>query len=185
MIRQVLNRADAASARADAMAPQILPLLTRLVFAGVLLVYFLSSGWSKIGTGPLSPDIGAFYQIFPGLVAAADGNLDVIGILPRLVILAGTIAEIVLPVLIVVGLFTRLAALGMIGFIVVQSLTDIYGHGSDAATIGTWFDRASDALILDQRAFWVLALVGLVLQGGGALSLDRLARNRLMGASPA
>jgi putative oxidoreductase len=37
----------------------------------------------------------------------------------------------------------------MIGFIIVQSLTDIFGHGADAATIGGWFDRASDALILD------------------------------------
>ena len=62
----------------------------------------------------------------------------------------------------------------MIGFVVVQSLTDIVGHGVDAATIGAWFDRASGALILDQRAFWVLVLLVRVFKGAGPLSLDRL-----------
>ncbi len=41
-------------------------------------------------------------------------------------------------------LLTRLAALGMIGFVLVQSLTDSLGHKADA---GAWFDRASDAVI--------------------------------------
>ena len=91
------------------------------------------------------------------------------------VVVAGTIAEFVLPLLIVVGLLTRLAALGMIGFIVVQSLTDLYGHGGieHAATVGAWFDRISDAAVLDQRAFWVLCLLILVFKGAGALSIDR------------
>ena len=85
--------------------------------------------------------------------------------------LAGGYAEFILPALIVLGLFTRAAALGMAGFVVVQSLTDIFGHGVAA---GAWFDRASDALILDQRAFWMLLLVVLVLKGAGPLSIDRL-----------
>jgi len=88
---------------------------------------------------------------------------------------ARTIAEFVLPILGVLGLFTRLAALGMIGFIAVQSLTDLYGHGGieHAATLGAWFDRLPDGLILDQRAFWVFLLFYLVIRGGGALSADR------------
>lgn len=86
--------------------------------------------------------------------------------------LAGSWAEIILPLLIVVGLLTRGAALAMIGFIVVQSLTDIYGHGADVVTIGGWFDRASDALILDQRLFWVFVLLFLLVKGAGRLSLD-------------
>ena len=45
------------------------------------------------------------------------------------VVTGGTIAEFILPALIVLGLLTRLASLGMIGFVVVQSLTDLYGHG--------------------------------------------------------
>jgi putative oxidoreductase len=64
----------------------------------------------------------------------------------------------------------------MIGFVLVQSLTDIWGHGAAA---GAWFDRASDALSLDQRALWVLLLVVLVLKGAGPLSADRLLRPRL------
>jgi putative oxidoreductase len=82
-------------------------------------------------------------------------------------------ASPVLPLLIVLGLFTRGAALAIIGFIIVQSLTDIYGHGVDAATIGGWFDRSSDALILDQRLLWVFLLMVLEVQGGGRFALDR------------
>jgi putative oxidoreductase len=59
-----------------------------------------------------------------------------------------------------------------IGFIAVQSLTDIFGHNVDAASIGGWFDRNSDALILDQRLFWVFLLLFLAVQGAGRLSLD-------------
>ncbi len=87
-------------------------------------------------------------------------------------VLLGSWAEMILPLLILLGLFTRGAALGMVGFIIVQSLTDIFGHGADAATIGGWFDRASDALILDQRLLWVFLLLVLVVQGGGRYALD-------------
>jgi putative oxidoreductase len=62
--------------------------------------------------------------------------------------------------------------LAMIGFVGVQSLTDIYGHGVEAATIGAWFDRTSDALILDQRLLWVFLLAVLVVKGAGRLSFD-------------
>ena len=83
------------------------------------------------------------------------------------------LAELVLPLLLVLGLFTRLAALGMAGFVVVQSLSNVLGHMADPATIGAWFDHSPDALILDQRAFWLLVLVTLILKGAGPLSLDR------------
>ena len=86
------------------------------------------------------------------------------------------LAEFVLPALIVLGLATRVAALGMIGFITIQSLTDLYGHGgiTQPATLGAWFDKLPDGLILDQRAFWIFTLLVLVLKGGGILSLDRI-----------
>jgi putative oxidoreductase len=90
------------------------------------------------------------------------------------IVLLGTYAEFVLPALIVFGLFTRFAALGMIGFVFIQTLTDIYGHGVDEATIGAWFDRASDALILDQRLLWVTILMVIFARGPGTLSLDKL-----------
>ena len=64
----------------------------------------------------------------------------------------------------------------MIGFIVVQSLNDLYGHGgiSHPATLGAWFDKVPDGVILDQRAFWVFLLLVLLLKGAGAISLDRV-----------
>ena len=75
--------------------------------------------------------------------------------------------------LIIIGLFTRFAALGMIVFIVVQSIVDITGHNAGAETIGAWFDRFSDAAILDQRLLWIFPLVYLFFYGAGRLSLDR------------
>ncbi len=156
-----------------------LPTLARLVFSGVLLSYFWASGLTKLGPGALGflhPSDGAYAQIFPRALEAAGYDSSQLGLFAWVVVVAGTIAEFVLPVLIVLGLFTRLAAFGMISFIVVQSLTDIYGHGADAATIGAWFDRAPDALIMDQRALWVMLLVVLMLKGAGPLSLDRIFR---------
>jgi putative oxidoreductase len=96
------------------------------------------------------------------------------------VTLAGTWAEFLLPLLIVVGLFSRLAALGMIGFVILQSLTDLYGHGAieEAATVGAWFDKVPDAVILDQRALWVFLLLVIAVKGAGPLSLDRVLSGR-------
>jgi putative oxidoreductase len=75
--------------------------------------------------------------------------------------------------MLVIGLLTRLAALGMVGFVAVQSLTDILGHKVAPETVGAWFDPVSDALILDQRAFWMLLFLVLVLKGAGPISADR------------
>ena len=131
----------------------------------------------KVGDGILGivkPSLGAYAQIFPRQMEAVGFDVSQLGTFHWAVVTAGTLAEFLLPLLILIGLFTRLAALGMIGFTVVQSLTDIFGHGADEATIGGWFDRASDALIFDQRAFWVLLLLILVIRGAGPLSVDRL-----------
>jgi len=164
-------------ARIDRWGDLALPLLARLVFAGVLLGYFWSSALTKFD-GPFTPAIGAYAQIYPRAFEALGYDAAGLSLFQKLVVLAGSWAEIVLPALIVLGLATRLAALGMAGFVVVQSLTDIYGHGVDAGAIGLWFDRASDALIADQRALWLLLLAILVAKGGGILALDRLAWRR-------
>ena len=137
-------------------ADWLLPTLARLVFAGVLLVYFLNSGLTKLGdgfAGIFAPSDGAYVQMFPKAMEAAGYDSSALSFFHYLVALAGTWAEFILPVLSVLGLFTRLAALGMIGFVAVQSLTDVYGHG---AAWGAWFDRFSDAVIVDQRAMWFL-----------------------------
>ena len=157
---------------------EVLPILARLVFAGVLFMYYWNSGLTKLGDGIfgiLQPSSGAYVQIFPKAMEAVGYDTSQLTIFHWAVVTGGTIAEFLLPILIVMGLFTRLAALGMIGFIVVQSLTDLYGHGGIAheGTLGAWFDRMSDGLILDQRAFWVLCLLILVFKGAGAISIDR------------
>ncbi|PRY78273.1 putative oxidoreductase [Yoonia maritima] len=161
------------------LGDQALPLLARFVFAAVLLMYFWNSGLTKLGDGIfgfLSPSSGAYVQIFPRAMEAAGYDTSQLSFFHWAVVTAGTLAEFILPLLIVIGFLTRLAALGMIGFVVVQSLTDLFGHGGIAheGTLGAWFDRVPDGLILDQRAFWVLCLATLVFKGAGALSADRL-----------
>lgn len=163
------NRFSMALTRAD----WLLPSLARLIFAGVLAGYFWNSALTKFDGGPFSLSFGAYAQIFPKAVEAAGGDLGNLGTWRTVIVFAGAWAEAVLPLLIILGLITRLAALGMIGFIAVQSLTDIYGHMVDADTLGAWFDRSSGSLILDQRALWVMLLVVLVMKGAGPLSVDR------------
>src|SRR6056297_3074876 len=169
------NRFSAIMERAD----WLVPTLARLTFAGVLLAYFWVSGVTKLGDGLMGlfvPSAGAYAQIFPRAMDAVSYDPGQLGVFHWLVVLAGTWAEFLLPFLVVVGLLTRLAALGMIGFVILQTLTDLYGHGAigEASTVGAWFDKAPDAIILDQRALWVFLLLVLVIKGAGPLSLDRL-----------
>lgn len=156
----------------------LLGLIARLVFAAVLFLYFFNSAMTKIGDGALgflTITDGAYVQMFPKVMEAVTYDTSQIPFFPyTLIAYAGTYAEIILPVLIIVGLFTRLAALGMIGFVFVQSYVDIFGHGADEKAIGAWFDRLSDSTILDQRALWVFLFVYLVIRGAGAISLDYL-----------
>ena len=164
---------DRTTTALDRLGNNLVPLMARACFAAVLLMYFWVSGLTKLD-GAFTPSLGAYAQIFPRAMEAAGYDISQMGALRWLIVLAGSWAELVLPALIVLGLATRLAALGMIGFVLVQSLTDIIGHAAGPATIGAWFDAASDALILDQRALWVFVLLTLVLKGAGPLSLDRV-----------
>ena len=157
----------------DRAGDWLLPSLARFAFAAVLLGYFWASALTKFD-GVFSASVGAFAQIYPRAIEAAGYDASQLGLIPHLVVLLGGWAEFVLPLLIILGLLTRVAALAMIGFVVVQSLTDVWGHMVDTATLGAWFDRASDGLILDQRALWVVVLAVLLFKGAGPVSLDRL-----------
>ena len=173
----LINLHNLVFAFAERSAPWLLPTLARLVFVSVLAVYFWNSGLTKLGDGLLGvfhPSFGAYAQIFPRTMEAVGSDVSQLGPLHWLVVVSGTAAEFVLPLPIAIGLMTRIAALGMIAFVVLQSLTDVYGHGTDAGTIGAWFDRMSGAQILDQRALWVLLLIILVVKGAGPWSFDRL-----------
>ena len=171
-------------------AEWVLPTLARFLFAALFLMYFWVSGLTKLGDGLLgvfSPSVGAYAQIFPRAMEAAGYDSSQLSLFHTWVVLAGTWAEFLLPFLIVIGLLTRLSALGMIGFVILQTLTDLYGHGAieEASTLGAWFDKAPDAVILDQRALWVFLLLVLVVKGAGPLSVDRLLLRNAPSAHPA
>lgn len=169
---RLLSLYNRAAMVADRLGDWLLPTAARLVFAAVLVAYFWTSAATKLD-GLFTPSLGAYAQIFPKAFEAAGYDVAQMGLWHRLVVLAGAWAEFVLPALIVLGLFTRLAALGMVGFVLVQSLTDIQGHGAGPETVGAWFDPVADALILDQRAFWMLLFLVLILKGAGPISADR------------
>ena len=155
----------------------ILPTMARLVFAAVLLIYYWRSAITKLGEGVFGlfrPSSGAYVQIFPQTMEVVGYDISQMSLLHWITVVGGTAAEFGLPAMIVLGLLTRLSVLGMIGFIVVQSVVDVLGHGADAATIGAWFDASSAGLIVDQRAFWILSLAVLVFKGAGPVSIDRI-----------
>ncbi|MEM6374664.1 MAG: DoxX family protein [Pseudomonadota bacterium] len=147
----------------------IVPTLARLVFLCVLFFYFWNAAVLKIDGSIFSPSAGAFGQIFPKAAEAVLYDVSQLSFFQRIVIFAGTLAEFVLPVLLIIGLFTRFAALGMIGFIAVQTLVDVVGHG---ATLGGLFDNAQQ--LLDQRVMWTFLFLVILVKGAGPLSVDRL-----------
>jgi len=162
-------------------------LASRFVFAAVLLFYFWNSALTKVGDGligffSLTP--GAYIQILPGAMAAHGYDPSQIPIFPQgLIVVLGTYSEFLLPLLVVIGLFTRLAALGMIAFIAVQTYVDIAFHGATAETIGAWFDGTPDAAIADQRLLWLLPLLYLAVRGAGLISIDAVL-DRLLARRP-
>jgi putative oxidoreductase len=162
-----------------------LGLAARVVFAAVLFGYYWNSALTKIGDGVIGVvdlTAGAYVQIAPWAMEAAGYDDTAIAFIPwGALVAAGTYAEFLLPVLIVLGLLTRLAALGMIGFVAVQSWVDVRFHGADAGTLGALFDRLPSSAILDQRLLWVFLLSVLVAKGAGAVSLDRVVSRLLVG----
>lgn len=153
-------------------------LVARFVFASLLALYYLNSGWGKLGDGLfgfLSPNSGAFVTIFPKAMEAVSYDHTELAFFPfHLIVYLGTWAEIILPILVIVGLFARLSALGMIFFVIVQSIVDVVGHGLDDKSIGAMFDRLPDAIIWDQRLLWVFLLLMIVIHGAGRISVDHL-----------
>ncbi len=166
----------------DRHSGAILGTLGRFVFAAVLLVYFWKSALTKFGDGLLGlvrPSDGAYYQIFPKFIESVSFDYGQLTFFHWLVAVLGMWAELILPALIVLGLLTRLASLGMIGFVAVQTYTDIYVAAH--SKWGAWFDNIAEfdpsiksIGLADSRVWWVFLLVVLVVKGAGPLSLDRL-----------
>ncbi|MEP1577032.1 MAG: DoxX family protein [Roseibium album] len=156
----------------------LLGLASRFIFAAVLLQFFLNSAMTKIGgsiANIFTPTAGAYAQMLPQMMEQVSYDTSQIAFFPYgLMVLAGTWGEFILPVLVVVGLFTRFASLGMIVFIIVMSYVDITGHGADAKTIGALFDGEPYAIISDDRLLWIFLLLVPTLKGPGVISLDWL-----------
>jgi len=148
------------------------------VFSSVLLFYFVNSAWLKTGESVLgffSPGTGAFGAILPSLMDQVGFDISAIPVFPyHLIVIFGTIGEFFLPLMIAIGLFSRIAAIGMTIFIIVQSYVDIAGHGLEDKFIGSMFDRFQDAVIWDQRLLWVFPLLIIIVKGPGKLSIDHL-----------
>lgn len=166
------------------LGPVVMPTLARFVFAALFAVYFWNSAMTKLGgdiSGLWNPTFNAFAQIFPKGAEAAGFDIAAATTFQKATILAGTWGELVLPVLIMIGLFTRIAAFGMVIFVVVQTLTDLYGHNliDDAKSLGAWFDGTPDSIIMDQRALWIILLLVLVFRGAGPISLDNVIKRWL------
>ena len=162
-----------------------LGLFARFTFVAVLYGYYFNSALTKVNVeeggvlGFFQITDGAYFQMAMPAVEAAGFDPSAVAFLPHgLIVTLGTYAEFILPLLIVIGLFSRVAAAGMIGFIIVQSLTDVFVHNIGAESTGALFDRFPDSLIMDQRMLWIFVLVVIVLKGAGKVSVDHLLSKR-------
>ena len=161
-----------------------LPTLGRFIFAATLFFYFYNSAMVKLGdaglSGLLTPTAGMFAQMLPAAAEAVSYDVDQATAIQKAIMLAGTAGEIILPVLIIIGFFTRFAAIGMVIFIGVLTYVDLYGHGgiSDPSILGAWFDTDTTSIVMDQRVYWVFLSLYLFFRGAGPLSIDRLFRGK-------
>ena len=133
---------DAASSTASALLPSSLLLLVQRL--GIAAVFFLS-GRTKVD-GLLTVNDTAF-ELFRSEYALPLIN-------PEIAAYAATYSEHLFPVLLVLGLFTRFAALGLLGM---TAVIQIFVY-PDA-----WPTHLS----------WAGLLLPLIALGGGKLSLDR------------
>ncbi|MBC06972.1 DoxX family protein [Thalassospira sp.] len=151
----------------------VVGIASRGLFVLLLLPYYFNSALTKIDGFGLSA--GAFAQILPPIAEQYLYDTSAIPFFPwHLIVWAGTIGEFVLPILIVAGLFTRLAALGMIGFVVVQTIVDVAFHGTALGMLANGLPTE----LIDHRLLWIALLAAMVFAGGGKLSIDRLLSQR-------
>ena len=144
------------------VGPELLPAFARFSFAATLLLFFWRSALTKLGdgfSGLWTPSLNAYAQVLPKKFEAAGYDVSAMGVMDQLIVIAGTYGEFVLPLLIVLGLFTRLASIGMLAFLAVMTYVDITGHG---VVTGVWFDGSPEGVVADLRVYWVLALLVLI-----------------------
>jgi putative oxidoreductase len=142
----VLTTPHAALARALDLFRPVLLLGTRLWVGWV----FLKSGWLKLTTWESTVELFRYEYRVPILS-------------PDLAAVAATAGELVFPGLLVLGLFTRIGALGL--FLVNLMAVISYWHvlGAEGSEAG-----------LGQHVLWGYMILVPLLFGGGRLSLDAL-----------
>ncbi len=121
-------------------------LLARLYLAKV----FIASGWLKLTNWSQTLDLFTSEYHVPVLP-------------PMIAAVAGTFGELVFPSLLVLGLFSRPAAVGLffVNAMAVISYRDVlFSEGFEAA--------------LGQHVLWGCLIAGLAVFGSGVLSVDRL-----------
>lgn len=154
----------------------------RFAFTSVLFLYYMNSAIGKLGEGFfgfLHPNVGAYVSILPPIMEKYNYDVSAIPFFPwHIIVYAGTWTEILLPIFILIGLFSRLSAIAMIGFIVVQTYVDIAFLGLEGKYIGAMFDRFQDAVVWDQRFLWCFVLIIIIVHGPGKLSLDYVLSKR-------
>ncbi len=130
-----------------------LGLFARAVFAGTLFVYFYNSFLTKVDAEAgnyfalAGGGSNALVQIYGDRVAEAVGyDFSAIAMWPwGALVYLGTYAEIVLPVLIILGFMTRIASLGMIIFVGVMTYKDITGEIVPPSVILPGYEATADA----------------------------------------
>ncbi len=157
---------------ADARAQNLTALFLRFTFAAVLFLFFWNSALTKFD-GFLHLSAGSYAQIFPKAFEAVGYNASKLGFWRILIAYIGAFAEVILPLMIVLGVFVRLSAPAMIGFIVIMTFADHYGHD---VPWGQLFDGDPASIIADQRLLWVSVLFALTILGDGYLSVSRILR---------
>lgn len=178
-----------------ALSNWLLGLTARVVFAATLMQFFWNSALTKVT--PRGDDVSfldyftvepnAFAQIAPLAYEEVFFNANDLGLEYWIMAYAGTYAEFALPLLVLIGLFTRLSSLGMLGFIGMMTWVDVTGHFRPFS-LEVWFDgipahqtarlpeleRAADLAVMDERLMWLFPLIYLALRGPGWISLDFL-----------
>lgn len=169
MLSKLIDLYSSASSWVNVALGSIALLMLRLTVAPV----FLNSGLTK-WDGFLKFNVEKYdlflYEFFcpdpvrPGALLLCDSEtLDyaegssIIGVIEAAAVMAG-IMEVVLPILLIVGLFSRFAALGLLGMTIFIQLAVF-------PTMDHWINPAS---------WWAVTLLAILAMGPGAFSLDRL-----------
>jgi putative oxidoreductase len=151
-MQAILNTYDRAAALVSAKwAETIMLLMVRAALAGI----FWRSGRTKVEEGSLlTVSENTIYQF-------GDDPFNKVPLLPSdVAAYLTTYAEHALPILLVIGLFTRLSALALMGMTLVIQLF-VFPEA--------WWQV---------HILWVALALVLIVRGGGGLSMDRLLSGR-------